>query len=176
MLFRSESFCRSGWDDRFATLVVAVLDPVAHRLTIVNAGHLPVFIRDSDGQVRAVGSELAGVPLGVDPEHVYHPFDIDVPAGTTFVLYTDGISEAMDHEHRTYGLDRLMRVLGEKAETAEEIGRRILGDVERHAAGQVRSDDICLVCLGRDSGKPPSAESAQRPRAVRGQRPAQSST
>ena len=172
----NESFCRSGWDDRFATLVVAVLDPVAHRLTIVNAGHLPVFIRDPDGQVRAVGSELAGVPLGVDPEHVYHSFDIDVPAGTTFVLYTDGISEAMDHEHRTYGLDRLVRVLGEQAETAEEIGRRILGDVERHAAGQVRSDDICLVCLGRDSGKPPSAESAQRPRAVRGQRPAQSST
>jgi sigma-B regulation protein RsbU (phosphoserine phosphatase) len=172
----NESFCRSGWDDRFATLVVAVLDPAAHRLAIVNAGHMPVFVRDAAGRVQAVGSDSSGVPIGVDPEHVYHSFEIDISAGTMFLLYTDGISEAMDHEHHTYGLDRLMRVLGERGDTVEEVGRRILGDVERHATGQVRSDDMCLVCLSRDSGSPSSAESAQMPRAVRGQRPAQSST
>jgi sigma-B regulation protein RsbU (phosphoserine phosphatase) len=72
-----------------------------------------------------------------------------IAPGDTLVLYTDGISEAMDHENRPYGLERLKRMLAEPAKTTGEIGRRILGDVEHHAAGQVRSDDMCLVCLGR---------------------------
>jgi serine phosphatase RsbU (regulator of sigma subunit) len=169
----NESFCRSGWDDRFATLVVAVLDPSSHRLSIVNAGHLPVFMRDAAGTVRTVGAEESGLPLGVDPEHDYLGVDVDFEPGATLVLYTDGISEAMDHEHRTYGLGRLMRILADPVKNAEELGRRVLGDVERHAAGQVRSDDMCLVCLGRSAGA--AAESAQRPRAVRGDRSVQSS-
>lgn len=169
----NESFCRSGWDDRFATLVVAVLDPSSHRLSIVNAGHLPVFLRDMAGTVRTVGAEESGLPLGVDPEHEYLRVDVDFEPGATLVLYTDGISEAMDHEHRTYGLGRLMRILADPVNNAEELGRRVLGDVERHAAGQVRSDDMCLVCLGRSAGA--AAESAQKPRAVRGDRSVQSS-
>jgi phosphoserine phosphatase RsbU/P len=169
----NESFCRSGWDDRFATLVVVVLDPSAHRLSIVNAGHLPVFLRDAAGTVRTVGVEESGLPLGVDPEHAYHGADVDFEPGATLMLYTDGISEAMDHEHRIYGLGRLMRILADPVKNAEELGRRVLGDVERHAAGQVRSDDMCLVCLGRSARV--AAESAQRPRAVRGNRSVQSS-
>ena len=147
----NESFCRSGWDDRFATLAVAVLDPRTHRLTIVNAGHLPLFQRDAAGHVEMIGFEEAGLPLGVDPEHVYQALDLGIAAGDILVLYTDGISEAMDHENRPYGLERLKRMLAEPGKTAGEVGRRILADVERHAAGQVRSDDMCLVCLGRSA-------------------------
>lgn len=170
----NESFCRSGWDDRFATLVVAVLDPLAHRLSIVNAGHLPVFLRDVAGTVRTVGAEESGLPLGVDPEHAYLGVDVDFDRGSTLVLYTDGISEAMDHEQRTYGLGRLMRILADPVKNAEELGRRVLGDVERHAAGQIRSDDMCLVCLARSAGT--AAESSQRPRAVHGDGAVQPST
>ncbi len=168
----NESFCRSGWDDRFATLVVAVLDPLSNRLSVVNAGHLPVFLRDATGAVRTIGAEESGLPLGVDPDHIYLGVDVDFESGSTLVLYTDGISEAMDHEHRTYGLGRLMRILADPVKNAEELGRRVLGDVERHAAGQVRSDDMCLVCLARSAGA--AAESSQRPRAVRGEGTVQS--
>ena len=69
--------------------------------------------------------------------------------GSTLVLYTDGISEAMDPEDRLYGIDRLTRVLVDPVADAEALGRRILADVERHATGQIRSDDMCLVCIGR---------------------------
>ena len=142
----NESFCRSGWDDRFATLVVAVLDPAAHRLSLVNAGHMPPLLRTSSGNVEAIGIEATGLPVGVDPEQVYQATDVAFPAGATLVCYTDGISEALDHAQRPYGIERLTRVVA-AAEVAGDAGRRILADVERHAAGQVRSDDICLVCL-----------------------------
>ena len=65
------------------------------------------------------------------------------------VLYTDGISEAMDHKNELYGLRRLEEVLSGPADSPADVGRRVLVDVERHAAGQVRSDDMCLVCVGR---------------------------
>ena len=143
------SFMRSGWDDRFATFVVAVLDPASHVVCLVSAGHLPTYLRLADGTVQAVGLEETGLPLGVDPTYVYEAAEVVLPPGGTLVLYTDGISEAMDHQQVPYGFERMEKVLAEPAETPEAIGRRLLGDVERYAAGQVRSDDMCLVCAGR---------------------------
>jgi serine phosphatase RsbU (regulator of sigma subunit) len=164
----NESFLRGGWDDRFATLVVAVLDPRTHHVALVSAGHLPVFLRAADGGIRAYGSDLGCLPLGLDASHGYIACELDMTPGSTLVFYTDGISEAMDHEQRLYGLERLEKVMAGPATGAGDLGRRILADVERHAAGQVRSDDMCLVCIGRTAAKP-SAESAQNPKAVRGQ-------
>ena len=145
----NEGFSRSGWDDRFATLVVAVLDPRTHTMTMVSAGHLPALLRHASGTVEAVGLEESGLPLGVDAEHVYSSCRFEMGPGSTLVLYTDGISEAMDPEDRLYGIDRLTRVLVDPVADAEALGRRILADVERHATGQIRSDDMCLVCIGR---------------------------
>jgi serine phosphatase RsbU (regulator of sigma subunit) len=135
---------------------------------MVSAGHLPAFLRDASGHVAMVGMEESGLPLGLDVEWGYHSCRFEMAPGSMLVLYTDGISEAMDHEDRLYGLERLQAVLAAPAATAEEMGRRILGDVERHATGQIRSDDMCLVCVGRLASPRNPAESAQSPRAVRG--------
>lgn len=145
----NEGFCRGGWDDRFATLMVLVLDPGRHRLTVVNAGHLPLALRSGAGAVRMVGLEEGGLPLGVDVTYDYESLTIDVEPGTMLVVYTDGISEALDHAQRPYGLARLERVMAGPVATAADLGKRILADVNRHAAGQSRSDDICLICLAR---------------------------
>ena len=161
----NESLCRSGWEDRFATLVVAVLDPRNHRITLVNAGHMPPLMRAASATVRAVGVEEAGLPLGVDSTHAYDSLEVTIEPGATLVFYTDGISEAMDHAHRPYGVARLERVISAAAAGAGEVGRHILADVERHAAGQIRSDDICLVCVSRAAAESPQSPAAVAPRA-----------
>jgi phosphoserine phosphatase RsbU/P len=148
----NDAFLRSGWDDRFATMIAAVLEPRSGRVTLVNAGHLPALIRNPHGQVREVGAEHAGLPLGVDTGANYVSCTEVLRPGETLILFTDGITEAMDHEHRCYGTERLTRVLEDEVNTAEDLGRRILADVDRHAAGQIRSDDICLICLRRRPG------------------------
>jgi serine phosphatase RsbU (regulator of sigma subunit) len=148
----NDAFLRSGWDDRFATMIAAVLEPRSGRVTLVNAGHLPALIRNPHGQVREVGGEQAGLPLGVDTGANYVSCTEVLRPGETLILFTDGITEAMDHEHRCYGTERLTRVLEDEVKTAEDLGRRILADVDRHAAGQIRSDDICLICLRRWPG------------------------
>jgi serine phosphatase RsbU (regulator of sigma subunit) len=161
----NETFLRGGWDDRFATLVVVVLDPPAHRATICNAGHLPPLLRAPDGGVQAVAGGLGGLPLGMVAGHEYRCCEIALEPGAVLALYTDGISEALDHEQRCFGLERLERVVSASGPGAAATGRGILADVERHAAGQVRSDDICLVCLGRTGG--PAAHPPQRPAPAR---------
>ncbi len=145
----NESFLRGGWDDRFATLLVAVLDPARHVVTICNAGHLPVFLREADGAVRQVATDLGGLPLGMADGRSFRSCTVDLPPGTAFVLCTDGVTEAMDHDGRCYGIERLEGVLAEPASDAEDLGRRILTDIDRHTAGVSGSDDICLVCVCR---------------------------
>ena len=134
----NSSFMRSGWDDRFATFVVVVLDSTSDVVKVVSAGHLPTYLRKADGSVETVGLEEAGLPLGVDPTFVYEAAEVSVTSGCTLVLYTDGISEAMDHKNELYGLSRLEEVLSEPADSPAAVGQRVLVDVERHAAQHPR--------------------------------------
>ena len=161
----NDGFLRGGWDDRFATLVVVVLDLGTHRATVCNAGHLLPYRRTPSGIVETVGADLGGVPLGMVVDHAYRSCEIGLEPGDVLVLYTDGISEALDHEDRCYGLERLEQVIATAAPLAADVGRAVLADVERHAAGQVQSDDICLVCLGRTGGA--AAHPAQKPAPAR---------
>lgn len=145
----NESFLRGGWDDRFATLVVAVLAPGSSAVTVCNAGHLPVFLRDPDGAVRQAATELGGLPLGVAAGHEFRSCTIELARGSAFVLCTDGVTEAMDHEGRCYGIDRLEEIVAGPADGAAALGQRILADLDRHTAGAPAGDDICLVCVRR---------------------------
>ena len=163
----NESFLRGGWDDRFATLVVAVLDPTRHMATMCNAGHLPVFLRESSGAVRQVAADLGGLPLGMAGDCEFRSCEVALDVGATLVFCTDGISEALDHDQRCYGIERLERIMAGPAAGAADLGRRILADVEHHAAGQIRSDDICLVCVGRSSDLSGPAHPAQKPGSAR---------
>ncbi len=151
----NESFLRGGWDDRFATLVVAVMDPSHHTVEICNAGHLPVFLRDADG-VRQVAGDLGGLPLGMHAGHEFRTCTIELPPASAIVMCTDGVTEAMNHEATCYGLEQLEKVLAGAAPSAGDIGREILADVERHVAGAAVADDICLVCVRRQPADKPA--------------------
>ena len=145
----NESFLRGGWEDRFATLVVAVLAPDSSAVTVCNAGHLPVFLREPDGSVRQAATDLGGLPLGMATGHEFRSCTIELAPGAAFVLCTDGVTEAMDHEGRCYGLERVEATLAGPAAAAADIGQRILADIDRHTAGAPAGDDICLVCVRR---------------------------
>ena len=146
----NESFLRGGWDDRFATLVVGVLDTTTHALTICNAGHLPVFLREASGAIRQVAADLGGLPLGMASDHQFRSCTITMEPGSSFLLCTDGVTEAMDLDGRCYGLERLEEAMAGPTADASELGRRILADVDKHTAGVSASDDICLVCVHRE--------------------------
>ena len=143
------SFSRSGWQDRFVTFVLALLDADRNEITLVNAGHMPPLLRHSGGTVEEIGSDEAGLPLGVDADFEYEQYTRPFAAGDFLALFTDGISEAMNMAGDLYGLDRLAEQLATKPVPASGLGRLILDDVKRFVGGRPQSDDMCLACFGR---------------------------
>ncbi len=65
------------------------------------------------------------------------------------MIYTDGVSEAMNHASDLYGTDRLKVVVSQGSSTPAKLGAAIRADVKRHAAGRPQNDDITLMVFGR---------------------------
>lgn len=145
----NRTFCGSRWEDRFVTLVLVVLDPQRHEVTIVNAGHLPPLLRRGSAEVEAVAEEETRLPLGVDPDVDYEPLTLLLQPGDSLTLYTDGITEAMNDRNDLYGQRRLWTQLASDTELVGALGQAVLDDVKRFVGRQSQSDDMCLACFGR---------------------------
>jgi serine phosphatase RsbU (regulator of sigma subunit) len=144
------AFSRHGWDDRFVTMVVAVVDPQACEMTLVNAGHMPPLLRLADGQVEEIGGDEAGLPLGVMDDFEYQAYRREFLAGDFVTIFTDGFSEAMNSNRELFGLQRLIELCSDKEVKARELGSCILDKVHAFAGDFPQSDDMCLVCFGRE--------------------------
>ena len=143
------AFCAAGWEDRFVTVIIGVLDPHTNELTIVNGGHMAPYLRRRDGAVEPIGEDQSGVPLGVSADFEYEEFTIPLAPGDCLTLFTDGFSEAMNAAGELYGLERLRQHLTEPEVGVDKLGPVLLEDVKSFVDGHAQSDDMCLVCFGR---------------------------
>lgn len=139
-------FIRSGWEDRFITLAMIILDPLQHTAILINAGHLPPFLRRGNGHVEAIGTTTSGVPLGVLPNYRYQALNIPLNPGDSLIVFTDGFNEAMNKNNELFGLERIRQQLQTAALNAAEIGTGLVNNVNQFAGQQSQSDDMCLVC------------------------------
>ena len=145
------SFSRSGWEDRFVTLVLCVIDLDKHEVTIVNAGHMPpLLLRHADGSVEDAGEKDSGVPLGVDGSFEYTSSNVPLLPGDSMTAFTDGISEAMNDKEQLYGTEKIREQLRlVRSSVPAELGNAILDDVKRFVGKHPQSDDMCLLCFSR---------------------------
>jgi phosphoserine phosphatase RsbU/P len=145
----NSDFCDAGWEDRFVTLVLCVLDPARHGVAVVNAGHIPPLLRRRDGSVVVVAEEEARLPIGVDDGVEYEQCGVELAPGESLTLLTDGITEAMNEQDALYGYERVRGRLAEDAENVRDLGQRLLDDVKAFVGDRPQSDDMCLACFGR---------------------------
>jgi len=142
------SFARHDWQDKFVTMIVAIVNPHTHQMTLVNAGHMAPLLRRG-GEVREIGEEQSGLPIGVSDDYQFESYTEELQPGDFITLFTDGFSEAMDANGDLYGIDRLAKQVGTSAVSVEELGQHILEDVHQFVDGFAQSDDMCLACFGR---------------------------
>jgi serine phosphatase RsbU (regulator of sigma subunit) len=145
----NSSFIKSGWEDRFVTFVLTVLNPAEHQVTLVNAGHMPPFLRFGEGRVEPVADDISGIPLGVDESYEYEAKTVPLGRNEFLAAFTDGFSEALNAKNELYGLERLRKRIGNPVKDVAELGHVILNDVKSFVGGHPQSDDMCLVCFGR---------------------------
>jgi sigma-B regulation protein RsbU (phosphoserine phosphatase) len=148
----NDAMCRLGVD-RFVTMIVTVLNPATHQVTIVNAGHMAPMLRHTDGSVVEPGESLAGLPLGISAGLNYEQLTIELQPGETITMYTDGVNESMSAEAKMYSIERIRELIAESnSSTPGELGQTIIDDVRRFMLGAQQDDDMCLVCYGRVEG------------------------
>lgn len=146
----NHQMCTRAVEGRFVTFVLAVLDTDSGEMTIANAGHMPIMIRKTDGSIEEFGEEAVGVPIGVIDEFPYDVLTRKIDKGETCVIYTDGVSEAMNPASDLYGVDRLRELMqASQGGHADELGRTILADVRKFANGRPQNDDITIMVFGR---------------------------
>jgi serine phosphatase RsbU (regulator of sigma subunit) len=134
-------------DNRFATFAMVRISPDG-AVRAVNAGHLPILIRRSDGSVDELAS--SGLPLGILDAAPYTESTARMDRGDLLVLYTDGITEAEDPDEEEFGVERLVELVASLTEvTAEQACTKILDAVDDHTKGATLQDDVTLLVVER---------------------------
>jgi sigma-B regulation protein RsbU (phosphoserine phosphatase) len=132
-------------DERYATLFYSVLDGEG-RLDYVNAGHVPTFLKRAGGGCETL--TVGGVPVGMFTEAQYEAGSARLNPGDFLVMYTDGVSEAMNPAGDMYGEDRLCELLTSfQGNSAEELAATVQDSVRTFMSGASQSDDITLMVV-----------------------------
>ena len=126
----------------FATIVYAVLDPVAGVCRITSAGHPPLLVAYPDRRVALVEGGR-GLPLGAGPDTKYAQEVLELPVGTVLLLYSDGLVERRGRPIDE-GLDELVRAAQTGPREPEELVEHILA---RMVGENERGDDIALLAV-----------------------------
>lgn len=141
--------CQESAHGLFATLFYASLDLMTGELTYVNAGHNPALLyRAAVGQV--IPLVRTGMPLGIDLNTDYEQRSVQLDPGDFIVLYTDGITEAIDTNLEEFGMPRLQQVVLEHCgATAQELASALERAVGVFTNTDQLFDDITLLVARR---------------------------
>lgn len=133
----------------FVAFLLAVLDSSEKTLTFANAGQMKPLLK-SDGTVHQLDSAGVHFPLGMVPDSTYEERTVPLQQGDIILLFTDGISEAMNDQREEFGVQRLVDMLQQmntSAMGAADIIHRINDEVRRHAGSVPQHDDITMVVV-----------------------------
>jgi sigma-B regulation protein RsbU (phosphoserine phosphatase) len=148
-------FFQSTDQHSYATLFFADYDDSTHLLRYANCGHLPGLLLHADG-----GSGQASAPvwldstctvLGLFEEMPIKVAEVNLAPGDTFVLYTDGVTEASNGDGEEFGEERLVNLLRECGpQPPHALMKAVFNAVEQFSPEE-QADDITLViarCVG----------------------------
>jgi phosphoserine phosphatase RsbU/P len=131
----------------FCTVFCGILNFATGKLAYSNAGHNPPLIL-STGHKPEWLAVTPQVMLGVQEDIGYNTYLTTLKPGASLVLYTDGVTEAMDHQDKLYSNDRLIHTLeSEPGDSAQELVENILQSVREFVGPVPQSDDITVLAL-----------------------------
>lgn len=144
----NESSCRGNESNIFVTMFIGVLDLPTGHLRYCNAGHDTPFILDH-GQLTMVSCE-PHLPVGVFDDVKYGVQEMYLQPDSTIFLYTDGLTEAKNEEHKLFGTQRMEEVLHRCAEEElkpQQILDTIIEAVHVFIGSAEASDDLTMLAI-----------------------------
>lgn len=153
----------------FVTLFLALYDPRTGELAYANGGHCPPCIVDarSDCPPRVL-ENLSGPLVGVMPGLEYELFLDRLNDGETCLLFTDGVTEAMNEHKELYGEERLMSFMARhRSAKPKDLLTLIFSDLVRYRGEEPQSDDITMLAFCRPDPEPDAASVSAESHAAR---------
>ncbi len=133
----------------FVTMFFAHYNLTTGKLVYANAGHNPPVMSNGAGGVRKFGSSTGPI-LGVFEDEQYTQKETVLESGDSLVLYTDGVTEAMDADDQQYRLEHLARIVADNPTASpEEICGLVVQSVESYRS-HPQQDDVTLLVLRRN--------------------------
>ncbi len=140
---------KSSPSDKYITFFIAILNSKTGELDILNAGHNPIFLLRSNGDLEEI--EAGGIGLGMlDFGIPYSGKKSTIEVGEKLFLYTDGIPEAMNANEEEYSDERMLEFLKINSDKkSTDFIKLIVEDVRRHVGNAQQSDDITSLFIKR---------------------------
>ena len=133
----------------FVTVFYGIYNIKTGDVTYTNAGHNPPFVAKADGSVVKLPLSkniIAGFLKG----YQFTEETLQLQHGDTLLLYTDGVTEAVDPDYEEYGEERLEALLKNTSQTdCQQLIDAVKADVKVFANGAEQSDDITLLAIKR---------------------------
>jgi serine phosphatase RsbU (regulator of sigma subunit) len=132
----------------FVTAFVGRIDLASGRVTYCNGGHPPPLRVSPDGSVQPEAAVESGIAFGVIEDAQYQEGILDLAAGDLLILFTDGVTEAINGSGELFGDPRLHAVAHDcAAAPAAALVDTIVDAVTAFAAGAPQEDDITVLAL-----------------------------
>ena len=135
--------------DVFLTTIYAMLDPDTGQLSYANGGHnRPLFIQAATREIRELSAR--GIILGQFDDIELEEETVEFAPGDAVVLYTDGVTEAINPDEQPFGEDRLNEILqANVGASAETIVSAISQAVVEFAGSEPQADDFTILAIAR---------------------------
>ena len=129
----------------FVTVQYVVLDVRQRHMQFICAGHPPILLRHTDGQIERLGA-AQNIPLGVEETFIYHQEECQLMAGDTLLLYSDGTYERQDSQGVQLGLPHLARLFAAAPSYPEAVVYAIQAALNTFSDVGGAKDDTTLLC------------------------------
>ncbi len=136
----------------FVTLFLGVLELRTGKFKYVNAGHVPAVLSRSDGSQELLSP--SGPVVGITDELPFEEHTTQLDPGDLLLLYTDGVTEAMNAQHQLFSLERLQMLACCNDSSPEQLLRSIEAQLITHSNEVPFSDDVTMLVIRRLRHKP----------------------
>jgi serine phosphatase RsbU (regulator of sigma subunit) len=137
--------CEHSEVGRYATLFFGILSSTGE-LEFINAGHPSPLLLRRDGIAEPFSE--GSFPVGLVPSAEYTAYHEKLQPGDTLILFSDGVTEAMDPNEELFGIERLRDALTDQRNTPLEVVQKaVLDSVEQFTRGATQADDITLFLV-----------------------------
>lgn len=143
----NKKICSNNKYGFFVTMLVGILDTFSGKIAFVNCGHNPPLIKGGNGTFEYKKLDT-NIVLGAFEDADFTVNEYQLGKGDTILLYTDGVTEAVNENDELYGEARLSDVVNSlEKDNVENIINEIRQNVKEYANGVLQSDDMTMVTL-----------------------------